>query len=260
VSQKLNIALAKTDHLAAPYKAMIQDYTIFFKGKQSAFKGERKTYEAKPDTTDEPTKRGITYIQTTVKEKLGWFSEHAKEYLDQLFIVEKTNSSGVAITELVVDGVSFGMMSTLELLRLKNVLDELRPVYENIPVRSDAEQWDLTDDGAFKKDGVYESPLVESVNRTTEKTQYILEDPNVDKLKDTSKYQPIVATKDRTLELGTATHQRFTGEWSQRERAEALARRSKLYSAVVTAIKLANEAETVQSEFSAEKLFGYLNG
>lgn len=42
---KLNVLLAKTDHLADVFKKGLADYVTFFKKNQGSFKGEKKTYD-----------------------------------------------------------------------------------------------------------------------------------------------------------------------------------------------------------------------
>ena len=101
---KLNTHLAKTESLAPSYKGLVADYIKFFKDSQGAFLGEKGTYEAMPDTIDEPNRRGVKLIQTTVKEKFDYFKDVSKEYINSLFTLERTNSSGVAKAELVVEG------------------------------------------------------------------------------------------------------------------------------------------------------------
>ena len=110
----------------------------------------------------------------------------------------------------------------------------------------------------YKNRAVFESPKIEWINKTTEKENYILKDPNVDK--NSPNYTPTVATKTTTVELGEYTQQRFSGEWSQRKKAEALQRRAKLVTAIIEALKKCNEVETVDSELDSDKIFGYLFG
>lgn len=109
----------KTDHLGIQFKATIRDYLQFFKGSQGAFKGEKETYTAKDGTIDQPGKRANKSVITTVTEKLKWFKETQAEYIDALFAQEATNATGTAKTELKVGEISFGILSSLELLRLK---------------------------------------------------------------------------------------------------------------------------------------------
>lgn len=255
---KLNVLLAKTDSLAPQFKGMINDYSKFFIKGQGAFQGEKRTYEANADTIDDPTKRGNRLVQTTVKQKLDWFKEGSKEYIDALFSQEATNASGKAKATLMVGDDNWGEFTSLELLRLKSTIENpaLHGMMENIPVRSDAEEWEKCDDEMYKEKGIFETPLVSGTNITTTKEDKILKDPNVSK--DSPNYTPTVTTITTTQELGKYTQQRFSGEWSQREKAEALRRRAKLVTSIVEALKKCNEVEVVESKLDSNKIFGYL--
>ena len=257
---KMNALLAKTDHLAASYKKMLEDHVKFFKSKQGEFKGEKKTYQPKDGTVDIPSERKNELVVTTVKEKFTWFEETANEYINALFAQEATNASGNAKAKLVVDGVNFGEYSSLELLRMKSLLESgtLEEMYKTIPVRSDSEEWTPTDEEMYSGREIFESPKQTGVKKSVMKESYILPDPNIANSK-TDKYTPQIAQKDTIIELGDYSFQRFSGEWSHRERAELLRRRTKLLTAVIEALKVANEVEAVQSQMTAEKLFGYLH-
>lgn len=256
---KLNVLLAKTDHLSKPYKAGLVDYVKFFKGSQGAFLGEKKTYEERPGMLPDPTMKGTTLVVTTVDEKLGWLSEASRDYIDSLFSQERTNATGLAKARLVVDGVDFGEYTSLELLRLKSILEDnnLKEMYENLPVRKEDEMWVPTKDEAYKNRNIYESPRLEGVKKTTTKESYILPDPNVDKT--SVAYKPQIATKDTVVEVGQYTQQRFSGATSHQKRADILRRRSKMITAVVEALKIANEVDAVPSEMTSDKLFKYLH-
>lgn len=256
---KLNTLLAKTDHLGTSFKALISDYIKFFKEKQGAFLGERKTYTAKEGTIDEPSMRAFKAVTTTVDEKLNYMTSTSNDFISSLLSVEATNASGKVRTTLIVDGVILGELSSLELLRLKSLLEDLKPMYESIPVRSDAEEWEHSTEEAYTNRAVFQTKRIEGVKKSTTKESYILTDPNVANLKDTAKYTPVVASKDTIIELGEYTHQRFSGEFTPTQRATILQRRHKLLAAVVVALKECNDAETIQSELTADKLFTYLH-
>lgn len=260
MTTKLNVLLAKTDHLASVFKKGIEDYVKFFKTSQGAFKGEKKTYEPKPGTIDLVNERANKLVVTTVQEKLKYLQENSKEYIDALFSQEKTNSSGIAKASLIIEGTYFGEFTSMELLRLKSLLESgtLKDMYENIPVRNDDEQWNPSTSEQYLKRQIFESALRSGIHKSVMKEQYILTDPNIGKA-DSSKYTPQIASKDTIVEIGDYTYQKFSGEASHVERAAILARRSKMLVAVIEALKMANDVDAIPSEMTSDKIFNYLH-
>lgn len=261
MSKKLSAVLAKTDHLASSFKKNITEYVKFFKSNQSQFLGERKTYTPRPGQMDIPGERALTLVQTTVDEKLKYLEDNVAEYIDLLFSQERTNASGLASANLVVDGVVWGSYSSLELLRLKSFIEnnELTQMYENLPVRSDSIIWSKNDQEMYQGREIYQTELTSGIRKTTNKESYILPDPNLAQLKDTSRYTPVTSTRDTLIELGDFTFQKFSGESTQLQKAKILQRRTKLLAAVILALKEANDVELVESEMTSKKLFGYLH-
>lgn len=257
---KLHVLLAKTDMLSKTWTTLLENYISFFSSKQGAFRGELKTYEPKTGQLDKPEERGNTIVITTVDEKLQYLEENTADYIDALMSQEATNASGTVKADLYVDGKSLGQYSALELLRLKTLIESrtFKDMYENIPVHTENEIWNPTTFEQYRGRSIKEGVLQSSVVRTSEKESYILPDPNIKEGK-AGNYQPQLGTKTTIIELGNATRQKFTGEWSHRQRAEVLGRRSKLLVALTEALKVANEAETVASEMTATKLFAYLH-
>ena len=260
---KLNLLLALTDKLRVDYKNLVNDYTKFFSKNTGAFLGEKRTYIPKEGTVDDPSKRGLKLVTTTVKEKIDYFIETSSEFINKLFSQEKTNAVGLAKANLIVDGEDWGEYTSLELLRLKSLLEssdlgKINDLIENIPVRSDSEIWYETKDNEYLGRDIFETEIIKGVSKTTVKTEYILEDPNVGKLKDNVNYIPQKAIRNDVMELGDYTMQKFTGEWSHRERSFTLLRKSKLITAVIDALKRANDVESVKSDLTSEKIFNYI--
>lgn len=259
MTTKLNVLLAKTDHLAASFKKGLEDYIKFFKNHGGSFKGELKTYEPKQGMIDDPSQRANKLVVTTVEEKLQWLEESSAEYIDALFCQERTNASGVQ-ADLIVEGKVWGKYTSLELLKLKSLLEagNLVGVYENLPVRNDDEIWTKTSTEMYTDRDVYESTKHSGIRKSLTKESYILPDPNIQYIKD-GKYTPQVASKDTVIDVADYTFQRFSGEYSHRQRAEILRRRTTLVTAVIEALKVANEAEAMQSSMTAARIFGYLH-
>lgn len=258
---KMNTLLAVVEHEAASANAMVRDYAAYFKKNQGAFRGSKNTYTAKEGFADKPEKRGITRVATTVKEKLDWFEEKFIPYLKHLFQIEATNSKDAPRVELIVEGHSFGRLSATELMRLRNILTskELDSMYENIPVRSDSFLWEACTDEEYEGREISQSPLLQSTERTTVTEEVILKDPNLDPANLPANYRAAVSKVQTTLEIGNSTHQDFTGEWTQRKRAELLRRKSAILSAITAALKEVNDVDVENENLNAEAFMKYLH-
>lgn len=258
---KMNTLLAKVDHTSASAAAMVKDYAAFFKTKQGAFRGEKNTYSAVNGYDERPERNTQTRVQTTVQEKLQWFEERYIPYLKELFGIESTNSGDAYRVELIVDGISFGKLSAIELMRLRNILTsrELNTMYENIPVRSDAKIYEDCTDAQYEGREIFQTPVLKSDERTTEKEEIILKDPNIDPQHMPANYRAQITVKNRTVKVAETTHQEFTGEWSQRKRAELLRRKSALLSAITVALKEVNEIEAKESNLDVDALIKFIH-
>lgn len=258
---KMNVMLAKVDHSASVYNKELAEYANYFKKSQGAFRGEKKTFVPRDGYSEDPTKMGTTQVQTTVKEQLDWFTDIAKNYFDEVFSVEATNSLGAKTVELVVDGKSFGNLTALDLMRLKSILTskELSNMYENIPVYSDSENWTPTDSADYAGREILETAMLKGVTRTTETEERILKDPNIDPNNIPANYRAAVVSVRKTVETGDYTVQKFSGEWSQKQKADLLNRKSKLLKAVIAALKEVNEQDAADSNLNSEALLNYIN-
>lgn len=54
------------------FKALLRDYTTFFKKESDNFRGVKNTYEPRPDTVDLPSERKLIAVVTTVDEKFDY--------------------------------------------------------------------------------------------------------------------------------------------------------------------------------------------
>lgn len=200
-----------------------------------------------------------TYQKSLVKEneELKLQISNLKQKINiqerQLIPKKKPNDTSIKV---------IANLSSLELLKLKSFLEnpQLQEMLQNIPVRKDSEIWEPCTEEMYAGRAIVQSPILRGTKKSITKTQYILEDPNVQKLGSATHYQPQIAVKDTVMELGDYTMQRFSGEWTPRQRALALQRRSTLLSATIAALKTANEVEEVKSELDSEWLLKYLQG
>lgn len=257
----MNTLLAKVEHGSSRFSKMIGDYLAFFKGKQGAFAGIKKTHVPREGYTEDKSCIANTKVITTVGEKLEWFEQQSIPFLKELFAVEATNSKGANTVELVVDGISFGHLTALDLMRLKTLLTkkEWVEMYENIPVRSDAEVWEPCTDSEYEGREIFQTPMLKGVTRTTESEEVILKDPNINPDKLPANYNARTTIKKKVVETGDYTLQNFTGGWTQRQKAELLRRRSQLLAAVVEALKEVNDTVSEKPNLNVETLVNFIH-
>lgn len=255
-TQKLSTYLGLRDRVEKNFKNMLTDMSNKFSKQQGLFQGDKRTYEALDSYADDATKRGYKHVASTVGEQLTYMQENTLDFFDVVFSIEKTNAKGAVESELVVDGVSWGTYTSLELLRLKTTLDNqlFKNLYENLPTRTLTDNWKKSDNDDYVSRDIYETPMDSGFSKTTLKEHYIMQDPHADK----PGRQPISATRDTQVNVGKYTTQKFSGELSMAQKAEMLKRSDKLYKAVISALENANDV-TIQKSDLGSKVFEYIH-
>ncbi len=249
--KKLSVLLGLRDKVEKTFGNMLDDMLQKFKNKQSLFRGYRRTYTAIDGYADEPTKRGYELVSSTVKEQLDWFKQHSKDYFKIVLSIEKTNAESVK-ADLIVAGENWGTYTTLELLRLKSILDsKFRAMLQELPIRKETVLWTKSNDDNYINRNIFESPLERGFSKTTLKESYILPDPHAD-----LKRQPMIAEKSTQVNIGEYTSQEFSGELSNRERAELAVKYDVLYKALIEALETANNIEVKESDLG-DKVLNY---
>lgn len=260
--EKMNVTLAKAEHERAVYTESLRRQGEFFKRNPASFKGEKKTFHAAERQLEDPTKMGHTVVATTVSEEINRLVDKALlPYLKDQFAIEATNAAGSARVPFVVDGLNLGSLSATELLRLKNILtdENLKQVVQNIPVRSDSEIWKASAHEDYQgRTDIFESPRLEGDSFTTITDTEILLDPNIDKEHLPSSYRPITKEVKTTIKRGSYTSQKFSGEWTLRQKQLVQERISKLLSAVIEATKTVNDTPTMEANLAADKFLNYI--
>lgn len=258
---KMNTLLAQVEHTASCFKQGVSQYITLFRNKQDMFLGIQKTYAPREGQPDDASKQGTTRVAATVTEEFDWLVANTlRPYFEQLFSVEATNSKGANTVELKVGNVSFGKLTALELMRLKSILTDnnFLEMFKNIPVRSDSDIWKRSTNEEYLTREVYESPLISGVNKTTIAEDIVLKDPNIDPQHLPANYQSKITQKKTLVELGDFTTQKFSGQWTQYQKAEILKRISQLTEAVIAALKDVNDCEVETSHLSMDNFIDYL--
>lgn len=251
MSKKLSVLLGLRDKTEKNQQHMLDDMLQKFKNKQGLFKGERRTYDPIDGFADEPSKRGFTAVSSTVKEQLDWYKKYSADPFKVTFSVEKTNAGGIT-ADLVVGGKNWGPYSTLELLRLKSILDgKLRAMINELPIRKETVIWGPTQDANYSGRDIFESPLDTGFAQTTLKEDYILHDAQHSA---ETPRQPQVANKSTKANIGKYTIQEFSGEFTNKQRADLQVRYDMVYTAVIEALETANNAEVQESDLGDQVL------
>lgn len=254
MTKKLSVALGLREKTEKDNQNMLTDMQEKFKKNQGLFIGFRNTFVPLEGHPDMPENRKSQKVASTVKEQLDWLKVHSKDYLDTVLSIEKTNAQNVT-GELVVRGESWGRYTTLELLRLKGVLDsKLRAVIQILPVRSESILWSKSTDPMYEGRDIYEDRLDEGFNKTTIKRIEIVNDPHI---KDSPGRAPITQPIDTPVNVGKYTKQNFTGAITLEERAKMEVAYNDLYKGVIAALEEANNTQLVESDLG-DKVLNYL--
>lgn len=269
MATKMNTLLAQLDHAKEVSSKEMLSYIQLFKTKQGMFVGERKTYTPREGYPDKPSERSFKQVASTVDEQLTYMLDDSTphtgalpRYLKLLFQKEATNSKGAYRVPLVVEGVTLGVLSAEELLRLKDVLtnDQLTEMIKNLPVRSDSVRWVESTDPDYKARNIFETEVSRSVDRIGEIKTEILKDPNIDPKNLPANYRATTNQVKVTYEIGDQTRQNFSGEYTQTQRALILSRKSVLLDAVVKALKEVNDVEAEASSLDVNATLNYIFG
>mgnify|MGYP003553105071 FL=1 len=152
-------------------------------------------------------------------------------------------------------GESWGMYTTLELLRLKGILDsKLKAMVQVLPIRPESVIWKKTADPIYEGREVWETGIDEGHTKTTLKRTEIVSDPHI---KDAPNRAPIAVPIESLVNTGKYTKQDFSGSITNKERAELEVRYNNIYKGVIAALEEANATVVAESDLG-EKVLGYL--
>lgn len=254
MSQKLAVKLGLREKLEKDWKNMLDDMTHKFTKEQGKFMGFRYTFVQREGFVDQPEQRKFQNVSTTVPEQLNFFRDNVEEYLTTVLSIERTNAKGVK-AHLFVEGEDWGEFTTLELLRLKGILDsKLKLMVQSLPIRPETVIWRETDDATFKGREIWEDDVSKGSTKTTTKRLEIVHDPHI---KDAPDRPPVSQSIDKQEETGDYTRQNFHGGVTNKERAEFELAFNELHKSVIAALEEANSAEVETSDLGT-KVLDYL--
>lgn len=257
MSKTLSVALGLREKVEKDFKNMIDDMYDKSKNKQGIFQGFRYTFDALKDQPDQPEKKKFQAVSSTVAEQLSWLKNYSEDYFNTVLSIEKTNSQNVT-ADLVVGGTSWGNYSTLELLRLKGIVEsKLRGFLQILPIRPETAIWKPSTDSVYEgRPNIFETPLETEFTTTTLKRVVIVDDkhqtenPNIVR-------QPVTQQIDTPINTGKVTKQVFSGAITNRERALIEVRLNNLLKGIITSLEKANATELLESDLG-QKTLAYL--
>ena len=196
--------------------------------------------------------------QEGMNRKPGNYPGNPDEWFAPQLVADNTYRN-VAKLKAAYASSSFDYNLTAQLATDGILTDKsLDTMYRNIPVREDNVVWRPTTNGEYAGRKIFETEEIKGQTRTGENEEIILKDPNVDPQHLPANYQAKTTVKRRQVVTGDYTVQNYTGEWTHRQRAELLNRKSKLLEAVITALKDINDSESIDTGLDVEKFVGYL--
>lgn len=258
--KSLNQKLAYRESRSASFTDFCRDLVKKMKT-GSAWKGRRTTSVALGDYVLEPGDNAFTKVAYSMEETKNYITKMWSDYLQNLLDIDRTNSMSGITAPLEVDGEEWGHFTSLELLQLRGFLlnGNVVEVLKQLPTRPSNLVWEITSDPDLPE-GTYENVLFNAPEKTTEKTERILEDPNAKHLKEGVQYTPKVTVDTKIVPTKSKKVTDYSSGMSETEHAEIQQRRTQLLSAVTVALAKINEQEALESNLSAERVVRYLLG
>lgn len=251
--KKLSVALGLREKVEKDNQSMMNDMAQKFKNNQGIFQGIRNNFVALEGHPDMPENRKFQRVSSTVREQLQWLKTHSKDFMDTVLSIEKTNATGIR-ADLVVAGNSWGPYSTLELLRLKGVVDKFKNLIQTLPIRPEHEKWSKTTDTMYEGRDIYQTDEDKGQTKTTLKRIEIVNDPHIL----TSPNRPPVTQQiDTPVNTGNYTKQLFSGAITNKERAEMEVACNDLHKGIIAALEEANSAALQESDLG-DKVLDFL--
>ena len=247
--RQLNAKLSHRDKLKTPTNEMLKEREVTFSRRQSHFTGISKAYQPAMEDDLEYFPNEYKKPITSVDAQLDYAADKLEGHLNSLLSVERTNASGNAKAELIVDGISFGEFSTIELLQLDKVVNRLKQVHEQIPTFDPQQDWQREK----TEEGWYQTSPIKTVKSTNDKTWEIVAPA--------SQYQKEATVKEVTKirVQGHYTTSHYSTMISPAEKNSILERDLKMLLAIEDAMKTANMVEVIEVT-DGRKILDYLHG
>lgn len=203
---------------------------------------QKKHFDSSSSHLDTVVTKEIT---TKVKDRLNWYSESGRKFLDVILQKDLTNQSANA--DLEVDGVKIlNDVPATTLLALETKLQDLRKVFETIPTLQSGVIWEKDEN-----EGLYRArePAVTFSTKKVTKPVVLYEA--------TKEHPAQVKEVSDDIPVAKITVDTYSGMITSAQKADILTRLDKLLQEVKKSRQRANATPVVEKTFGKE-IFDYL--
>ena len=249
---QLHELLAVETGLAETANRITKEVTKTLSTKQSLFSGMNKQHiifdDANQHMVQAPENKEI---QSTVAEQLDFLAGNLIAYWDVSLQKEEANQRANA--DIIVDGITIASnIPSIVLLSMEKKLTSILAVYNGIPTLDAATAWEPAPE--YAKPNVFRTKFV------TERQQSVVTKDYKEVSPATEHHKAQVVQVEKTEVIGKYIITDFSGAIPSSEKADKLARLTKLIAAVKQARQRANNVEVTTDLTIGKALLDYING
>lgn len=235
-------------------QAIIGETQQTLHGKKNHFEGSIKKFEPVVDGAPVMYEDEVSYVVTSVEDKLDYFNPYITNMMDIIFQKETSNCEAKA--DIVIDGEEWIESETImsnvpvqALVQYEKLLEQAKGVYLLIPTNDPKHQWskDESRGAGFWKTGETKRHKTKKVVRHD-----VIVQP-------TDKFPAQVAQSTVDEVEGHWVETKFSGMMSPAEKSKLLARTEQIIEAVKKARSRANLTSVTGSRV-AHAIFNYIKG
>lgn len=259
IKKTLPEAIASRDLNKPVFQNILQERRKTFEKKTSKFIGISKTFNSKLEEIPESDSKYVdgsfdpsnfknenAMPESSIREQLDFLKSELSPIIDNSLSIEKTNTSNVVKTVLIVGEESFGEFSSAELLSLRNTMKALKDVYQTIPTIEGVNfEWD-------DKHGMFSTE--ENVTVKTKTVEDVIIVAPANQFQKEAKLRTI----QKQIVVGEYSTINYSTLITSKEKHAILKRTQMFLDGIERALKRANNIELMPVNV-AEKIFDFLH-
>lgn len=249
---KLHALLAVVEDRKKTKDKITAETTKTLTNRQDHFSGSRKVYTPFDENDKDLEPSATKPVVTTVGDKIGYFEDSIKGFIDALYQKARTNCNAKADLVIEVEGkepvIIEENVPAQFLVELENQLVQWRSqVYNNIPTLDPNKDWHEVSG----KEGHYQTDTLTTTRTRKKHEPLVLHEGN-------ENHPPQTQVVMVDVPVGKYETVQFSTCITSVEKSKKLKKLDMLIEAVKKARSKANEEEIVKGNL-AYKLFGFLN-